>query len=83
MRHAVGAYLDQECATARITSLAVAPYKLIHPVQACQEFEITQIVKQSEEQEPTQYLTADQKDLTGDFTTKLVDKNQLKKNKQG
>ena len=54
-----------------------------HPVQACQEFEITQIVKQSEEQEPTQYLTADQKDLTGDFTTKLVDKNQLKKNKQG
>ena len=78
-----GKHLVQEVTTACITSWEVAPYKLTDPLQACQEFEITQIVKQSEEQEPTQYLTADQKDLTGDFTTKLVDKNQLKRNKQG
>ena len=82
MRHAVGVYLDKGVTTAPITTWEV-PLRITHPVQACQEFEITQIVKQSEEQEPTQYLTADQKDLTGDFTTKLVDKNQLKRNKQG
>lgn len=43
-------------------------------LQVCKEAEITEICKQSKEMLRTEYLTAVQKDMTGDFTTKLPDK---------
>ena len=42
--------------------------------QVCKEAEVTEIAKQSEEMAATDYLTVVQKDMTGDFTTKLPDK---------
>ena len=43
-------------------------------VQVCKEAEITEIARQSQEMPATDYLTVVQKDMTGDFTTKLPDK---------
>ena len=40
-------------------------------LQVCKEAEITEISKQSEEMIATNYLSATQRDMTGDFTTKL------------
>lgn len=43
-------------------------------VQVCKEAEVTQIARQSQEMPATDYLSVVQKDMTGDFTTKLPDK---------
>lgn len=43
-------------------------------MQVCKEAEITEIARQSQEMPATDYLTVVQKDMTGDFTTKLPDK---------
>jgi len=43
-------------------------------MQVCKEAEITEIAVQSQEMPATDYLTVVQKDMTGDFTTKLPDK---------
>lgn len=45
-------------------------------MQVCKEAEITEIARQSQEMPATDYLTVVQKDMTGDFTTKLPDKKQ-------
>ncbi|KAL0050332.1 hypothetical protein WJX82_009201 [Trebouxia sp. C0006] len=43
-------------------------------LEVCKEAEITEIAIQSQEMPATDYLTVVQKDMTGDFTTKLPDK---------
>lgn len=45
-----------------------------HCLQVCKEAEISQIARQTQEMPATDYLTVVQKDMTGDFTTKLPDK---------
>ncbi|KAL3160982.1 hypothetical protein ABBQ38_009372 [Trebouxia sp. C0009 RCD-2024] len=43
-------------------------------LEVCKEAEITEIARQTQEMPATDYLTVVQKDMTGDFTTKLPDK---------
>ena len=48
--------------------------RMCYVLQVCKEAEITEIAMQSQEMPATDYLTVVQKDMTGDFTTKLPDK---------
>ena len=54
---------------------SIAAMRMCYVLQVCKEAEITEIAMQSQEMPATDYLTVVQKDMTGDFTTKLPHKN--------
>ena len=57
-----------------VQDACVAAMGVCNVLQVCKEAEITEIAVQSQEMPATDYLTVVQKDMTGDFTTKLPDK---------